>query len=66
VIASEITLSPIHTCGLNHIREGSGFALRFPKYTGRIRTDKGPENATSENEIIEMYESQLKQIKLLS
>jgi len=40
-IAAEITLSPIHTCGVNAIREGSGLALRFPRYTGRLRQDKG-------------------------
>ena len=61
-IAAEITLSPIHTCGMNVIREGSGLALRFPKYTGRLRDDKGPEDATTVKEIIEMYQSQLKKI----
>jgi len=61
-IAAEITLSPIHTCGMNVVREGSGLALRFPKYTGRLRDDKGPEDATSVKEIIEMYQSQLKKI----
>jgi len=66
VIASEITLSPIHTCGMDTIRKGSGFALRFPKYTGRLREDKGPENATTENEIIRMYKNQLKQIRPIS
>jgi len=37
IVASEITLSPIHKTGLNLIRKGSGFALRFPKFTGKIR-----------------------------
>jgi len=37
VVASEITLSPIHKTGLNLIRKGCGFALRFPKFTGKIR-----------------------------
>ena len=35
IVASEITLSPIHKTGLNLIRKGSGFALRFPKFTGK-------------------------------
>jgi DNA ligase-1 len=61
-IAAEITLSPIHTCGMDAIRKGSGLALRFPKYTGRLRDDKGPEDATTVKEIIEMYQSQLKRI----
>ena len=50
VIASEITLSPIYTAGLNIIREGGGFALRFPKFTGKIRDDKSPENSTTVQE----------------
>ena len=61
-IAAEITLSPIHTCGMDSIRKGSGLALRFPKYTGRLRDDKGPEDATTVKEIIKMYQSQLKRI----
>lgn len=60
VIASEITLSPSHTAGLNSIREGYGLALRFPKFTGKIRDDKGPEDATSVHELIEMFRQQLK------
>ena len=60
VIASEITLSPAHTAGLNSIREGYGLALRFPKFTGKIRDDKGPEDATSVHELIEIFKQQLK------
>ena len=60
VIASEITLSPLHTCALNVIREGNGLALRFPKFTGRIRDDKNAEDATSVDEIVSMYRRQLK------
>jgi DNA ligase-1 len=63
VIASEITLSPIHTCGLDVIRKGSGLALRFPKYTGRTRDEKGPEDATTVEEIVAIYRGQLKRIE---
>jgi len=63
VIASEITLSPLHTCALNVIREGNGLALRFPKFTGRIRDDKSAEDATSVDEIVSMYRRQLKVIR---
>jgi ATP-dependent DNA ligase len=59
VIASEITQSPSHTAGLNSIREGYGLALRFPKFTGKIRDDKGPEDATSVHELIEVFKQQL-------
>lgn len=62
VIGAEITLSPIHTCAMNKIREGSGLAIRFPRFTGNYRFDKAAEDATIEKEIIEMYYSQLKKI----
>ncbi len=60
VIASEITLSPSHTAAKNVIREGYGLALRFPKFTGRIRDDRDPESATSVEEVAAMYRRQLK------
>jgi DNA ligase 1 len=59
-IASEITLSPIHPAAMNAVREGSGLALRFPKFTGKIRDEKGPEDATSVNELVEMYGLQIR------
>ena len=62
VIGAEITLSPIHTCGLNSIRPGAGLAIRFPRFTGNYRTEKSPEDATTTREIVEMYRSQLKQL----
>ena len=63
VIASEITLSPLHTCALNTIKEDAGLALRFPKFTGRIRDDKSPEDATSVEEVIRLYYKQKKVAK---
>jgi DNA ligase 1 len=62
-IASEITLSPIHPAGMDSIRKGSGLALRFPKFTGKTRDEKGPQDATTVNEIIEMYKLQKKKIR---
>jgi DNA ligase-1 len=60
VIASEITLSPSHTAAMGTIRDGYGLALRFPKFTGKIRDDKEPEDATTTDEIATMYRRQLK------
>ncbi len=62
VLGAEITLSPIHLCALNSIRNGSGLAIRFPRFTGNYRTDKAAEDATTSMEIVEMYRNQLKQI----
>jgi len=59
---AEITLSPIHTCAMNAIREASGLAIRFPRFTGKYRVDKSAEDATTTKEIVEMYRSQLKKI----
>jgi len=59
-IAAELTLSPIHTAAMGRIREGAGLSLRFPKFTGKIRDDKRPEDATSVDEIVEMYNRQVR------
>jgi DNA ligase 1 len=63
IIASEITLSPLYNTGTNAIRSGFGMSLRFPKFTGKIRFDKNPEDATTEAELISMYKLQLRSIK---
>jgi len=63
IIGAEITLSPIHTCAMNAVREGSGLAIRFPRFTGNYRLDKSAEDATTVSEVIEMYKSQLKTIQ---
>ncbi len=59
---AEITLSPIHTCAMDVIREGSGLAMRFPRFTGKYRVDKSAEDATTTQELVEMYRRQLKKI----
>ncbi|MEM3022621.1 MAG: ATP-dependent DNA ligase [Candidatus Bathyarchaeia archaeon] len=62
IAADEISLSPLHTCSKDSIRRGSGFALRFPRFTGNWRADKSPEDATTSKEVAEMYRNQLKRI----
>ncbi|MGC8670403.1 MAG: ATP-dependent DNA ligase [Thermoprotei archaeon] len=62
VKGAEITLSPIHTAAYGRIKEGAGLAIRFPRTTGKWRTDKAPEDATTTDELVEMYQSQLKKI----
>jgi DNA ligase-1 len=61
-MGAEITLSPIHTCAMNVIRKGSGLAIRFPRFTGNYRLDKSAEDATTVNEIVQMYRNQLKKL----
>jgi len=62
ILGAEITLSPIHTCAMDSIRKGSGLAIRFPRFTGNYRVDKAAEDATTANEVVEMYHKQLKKI----
>ncbi len=52
--ADEITRSPTHTCGKQG-GDGMGYALRFPRVIGFVREDRGPENATSVQEVIRLY-----------
>ncbi len=60
VIGSEISLSPLHQAGLNAIKNDYGLAIRFPKFTGKIRYDKIPEQSTTSKELVEMYYNQIK------
>jgi len=60
IVASEITLSPIHKTGLDLIRKNSGFALRFPKFTGKIRYEKAVEDASTVEEVLALYKRQSK------
>ncbi len=62
ILGAEVTLSPIHMSAMDSIRKGSGLAIRFPRFTGKYRTDKAPEDATTSREIVEMYRGQLKKI----
>ncbi len=61
IIGAELTLSPLHTCGFGVIKPGTGISIRFPRFI-RWRPDKGPEEATTTQELIEMYKRQLKKI----
>jgi DNA ligase-1 len=56
VLADEITRSPIHTAG--KVAAEPGYALRFPRLVTFREADKQPEDATTVQELIELYESQ--------
>lgn len=51
VEGAELTRSPVHRVDP---REGKGLALRFPRFL-RFRGDKGPEQATTAEEVRQMY-----------
>lgn len=54
--ADEITRSPFHTAG--KVGDEPGYALRFPRVIGFIRADKKPEDATTVQEILDMFKKQ--------
>jgi len=60
VVASEITLSPIHKAAKDIIKKNSGLALRFPKFTGKIRVEKAAEDASTNEEVLTLYKGQKK------
>ena len=63
IIGSEITVSPVHSCAFGEIEKGAGLAIRFPRFTGKWREDKKPEDSTSTQEILQMFHDQKKRIK---
>jgi DNA ligase 1 len=57
VVAAELTLSPHHTAAWGLLKEDAGLALRFPRFTGRWRDDKTPQDATTVEEAVAMFRS---------
>ena len=55
ILSAELTLSPTYTAAWGQIKEGAGLAMRFPRFTGRWRDDKGPQDATTTQELIDLY-----------
>jgi DNA ligase-1 len=55
IFADEITLSPLHSAAKTE--KQLGYALRFPRFMG-YRSDKGPEEATTIDEIAHLYKDQ--------
>jgi DNA ligase 1 len=61
VRGAELTLSPVHRAATGAVKPELGLALRFPRFTGRYRDDKGPTDATTSTELLEMYRGQVRQ-----
>jgi DNA ligase 1 len=55
VLSAELTLSPNYTAAWGQIADDAGLAMRFPRFTGRWRTDKAPEDGTTTQELAEMF-----------
>ena len=57
VQGADLSTSPVHTCAMDEIKEGTGIAIRFPRFI-RYRDDKGPDFATTTSEVISAYKRQ--------
>ena len=55
VLSAELTLSPNYTAAWGLIKPDAGLAMRFPRFTGRWRDDKAPEDATTTGELVELF-----------
>ena len=55
ILSAELTLSPNYTAAWGRIKPDAGLAMRFPRFTGRWRDDKAPEDATSTDELVQLF-----------
>jgi DNA ligase-1 len=55
VLSAELTLSPNHTAGWGQLRDNAGLSMRFPRFTGRWRDDKEPQDATTAQQLVQLY-----------
>src|SRR5215813_594355 len=55
ILSAELTLSPHYTAGWGLVKEDAGLAMRFPRFTGRWRDDKSAQDATTIEELVDLY-----------
>jgi DNA ligase 1 len=55
ILSAELTLSPNYTAAWGQIQDDAGLAMRFPRFTGRWRDDKAPQDATTTRELAELF-----------
>jgi DNA ligase-1 len=61
ILSAELTLSPTYTAAWGQIKADAGLAMRFPRFTGRWRDDKSPEDATTTDELAGLYRTARKE-----
>jgi len=57
IMATDIQISPLYTCGYGICHESRGLGLRFPRYL-KLREDKDPEDCSPTSLIVDMYNQQ--------
>jgi DNA ligase-1 len=55
VLSAELTLSPNHTAGWGELKDNAGLSMRFPRFTGHWRDDKEPQDATTTQQLVDLY-----------
>lgn len=60
---ADFSLSPVHTAAIGLVDPNRGMSMRFPRFL-RLREDKNAENATSSQQVTDMYNNQQQMINV--